>query len=110
MRWELAPIRVDTGTTVTGDPTGPGDATLPGHTTGTRLTPQHSVGGRDWVPKAAAGWHLCLLVAERFLDGHPVDPIRGRAALDRGWASLNEAYAAQLRVPATGLPGDPAQQ
>lgn len=72
--------------------------------TGTRLTLRHVVAGRDWITKAAAGWHLCLMVDERLLDGHPIDPIRGRDALNHGWADLNQAYAAELGIPATGLP------
>ncbi|WP_344945680.1 SRPBCC family protein, partial [Actinomadura miaoliensis] len=35
---------------------------------GARLVLQHTVKERDWAPKAAAGWHLCLDVAERLLD------------------------------------------
>ena len=34
----------------------------------------------DWIPKIAAGWHLCLLVAERLLQGHPIKPIIGETA------------------------------
>jgi len=37
---------------------------------GTRLTLHHTVPGRDWLSKVAAGWHLCLDVAERLLDGY----------------------------------------
>jgi uncharacterized protein YndB with AHSA1/START domain len=73
LRWELVPTAV-----------------------GTRLTLQHTVPGRDWLPKAAAGWHLCLVVVERFLDGDPVGPIRGRDALNYGWSELHDAYAIKL--------------
>jgi uncharacterized protein YndB with AHSA1/START domain len=75
LRWELAPTEA-----------------------GTDLTLHHTVAGADWLAKAAAGWHLCLFVAERLLDGAPMGPIRGRAAMDYGWQELNDAYAAQLRV------------
>ncbi|HYN71344.1 MAG TPA: hypothetical protein VES60_02495 [Nakamurella sp.] len=102
LRWELAPIGVDTDTIDTN--TIDTNTIVPGHTAGTRLTLQHTVAGRDWIPNAAAGWHLWLLVAERLLNGHPIDPIRGRAALNHDWASLNEAYATQLGIPATGWP------
>ncbi|NUR49688.1 MAG: SRPBCC family protein [Hamadaea sp.] len=64
---------------------------------GTRLTLRHTVAGTDDLPRAAAGWHLCLDVAERLLDGDPVPPIRGRAALDHGWQGLHDAYAEELR-------------
>jgi uncharacterized protein YndB with AHSA1/START domain len=63
---------------------------------GTRLTLRHTVEDREWMPKVAAGWHLCLVVAEHLLDGHPIDPIRGEDARDYGWEELHEAYAKKL--------------
>jgi uncharacterized protein YndB with AHSA1/START domain len=63
---------------------------------GTRLTLRHTVKDRGLVPKVAAGWHLCLVVAERLLDGEPIDPIRGEDAKNYGWEELNDAYAAKL--------------
>ena len=66
--------------------------------TGTRLTLSHTVAGADWVPKVAAGWHLCLQVAERLLDGSPVTPIRGEQAMEHGWQALHDAYAERLGV------------
>jgi uncharacterized protein YndB with AHSA1/START domain len=65
---------------------------------GTRLTLTHVLADRDWLPKIAAGWHLCLDVAERLLDGDPVGPIRGAAASEHGWDALREAYAVELGV------------
>jgi uncharacterized protein YndB with AHSA1/START domain len=64
--------------------------------TGTRLTLRHTVSGRDGLPKAAAGWHLCLAVADRMLSGEPVGVIRGQDALDYGWQELHDAYAKEL--------------
>ncbi len=63
---------------------------------GTRLTLRHRVTDRDWLAKVAAGWHLCLDVAEQLLDGRPVPPIRGEDARDHGWDELSEGYAAKL--------------
>jgi uncharacterized protein YndB with AHSA1/START domain len=63
---------------------------------GTRLTLRHTLSDRDWLPKVAAGWHLCLDVAERRLDGESVPPIRGRDALNHGWQVLADAYAKRL--------------
>ena len=64
---------------------------------GTRLTLHHTVHlGPDWLPKVAAGWHLCLLVADRLLAGSPIPPIRGQDALNYGWSTLADAYAAAL--------------
>jgi len=76
LRWELEPI--------------------PG---GTRLTLRQTVRDAEWTPKIAAGWHLCLLVAERLLQGHPVKPIIGERAYAFGWQTLHDAYAARLQMP-----------
>jgi uncharacterized protein YndB with AHSA1/START domain len=65
---------------------------------GTRLTLRHTVESSDWLPKVAAGWHLCLVVAEHLLDGRPTAPIRGEDARNYGWDQLNDAYAAVLRT------------
>jgi uncharacterized protein YndB with AHSA1/START domain len=65
---------------------------------GTRLTLRHTVEDRDWLPKVAAGWHLCLDVAERLLDGRPVGPIRGQEAMEHGWQELHDRYADVLGV------------
>jgi uncharacterized protein YndB with AHSA1/START domain len=67
---------------------------------GTRLTLSHTVAGDDWVPKVAAGWHICLDVAERLLDGQPVAPIRGEDAMQHGWQALHDAYAERLGTAA----------
>jgi uncharacterized protein YndB with AHSA1/START domain len=75
LRWELAP---DAG--------------------GTRLTLEHTVEGPEWMPKVAAGWHLCLDVAELLLDGKPIAPIRGDDALNYGWEDLHDAYGERLGV------------
>jgi uncharacterized protein YndB with AHSA1/START domain len=63
---------------------------------GTRLTLRHRVAGRADLARAAAGWHLCLDVAEHLLAGDPVPPVRGRDALDHGWQALHDDYAARL--------------
>jgi uncharacterized protein YndB with AHSA1/START domain len=74
---------------------------------GTRLTLRHTLDDREWAPKVAAGWHLCLVVADRLLNGRPIDPIRGEDAHRFGWDELNERYAERLaddrnRSPSTG--------
>ena len=66
---------------------------------GTRLTLRHTIADRDGVPKAAAGWHLCLVVAEHLLDGQPIGPIRAENALNYGWEQLRDAYAEKLSIP-----------
>ncbi len=79
MRWELAPTEA-----------------------GTRLTLRHTLQDRDWVPKVAAGWHLCLVVAEHLMDGRPIGPIRGQDARNHGWDQLRDAYADALAAPGAG--------
>jgi uncharacterized protein YndB with AHSA1/START domain len=64
---------------------------------GTELTLSHTVAaGRDWLPKVAAGWHLCLDVAERLMDGAPTTPIRGADAMEHGWQALHDSYTERL--------------
>ena len=66
---------------------------------GTRLTLRHTVADRDWLPKVAAGWHLCLLVADRMLRDDPIPVIRGRAAYGYGFDELQDGYSRELGVP-----------
>jgi uncharacterized protein YndB with AHSA1/START domain len=63
---------------------------------GTRVTLRHTLADPDFLPKVAAGWHLCLVVAHRLMDGEPVGPIRGQDAMSYGWQELNDAYAEKL--------------
>jgi uncharacterized protein YndB with AHSA1/START domain len=71
---------------------------------GTRLTLRHTVQSEEWVPRVAAGWHLCLDVADLLMGGEHVDPVVGRAARANGGDELRAAYAAQLGVPDPGRP------
>jgi uncharacterized protein YndB with AHSA1/START domain len=64
--------------------------------TGTSLALRHSVEG-DWLIKVAAGWHICLAVMERYLEGHPVGPIVGEEAKQYGWQQLHDRYAQRLQ-------------
>jgi uncharacterized protein YndB with AHSA1/START domain len=73
LRWELAPAE-----------------------SGTELTLRHTMADRDFVPKTAAGWHLCIDVMEHLLDGQPIGPIRGRDAMNHGWQELHDAYETVL--------------
>jgi hypothetical protein len=54
------------------------------------------VADREFLSKAAAGWHLCLVVADRLLAGTPIPPIRGEEAMSYGWSDLDEAYTKLL--------------
>lgn len=66
--------------------------------TGTRLTLRQTVSAPDWMPKLAAGWHICLVVAEHFMAGRPIGPITGARAMDYGWQALHDAYARNLEA------------
>lgn len=66
---------------------------------GTELTLRHKTKTPESLPSFAAGWHICLTVAERLLDGRPIGRIVGKDALDYGWEELNAAYEAQLAAP-----------
>jgi uncharacterized protein YndB with AHSA1/START domain len=65
---------------------------------GTRLTLRHTVQGKDWMPKVAAGWHLCLVVADHVLAGDAVEPIVGQDAMQYGWQDLHDRYAAAFGI------------
>jgi uncharacterized protein YndB with AHSA1/START domain len=79
LRWELAPD---------------GDGTL--------LTLRHTIADRDWLPKVAAGWHLCLAVADRALAGEPAPHVQGEEALKYGWEELRAQYAERLGLAGVG--------
>ena len=82
VRWELAPIAKG----------------------GTRLTLWHNI-DRRFISMGAAGWHICLDVLARALDGAPLGRIVGGDALKfGGWQRLNAEYAAQFGVEAPSWP------
>ncbi|MET1004150.1 MAG: SRPBCC domain-containing protein [Propionibacteriaceae bacterium] len=69
---------------------------------GTELTLLHTLAEGDEeseLPMMAAGWHLCLLVAERLLDGTPIEHIFGEKARDYGFEALREKYEERLNQP-----------
>jgi uncharacterized protein YndB with AHSA1/START domain len=63
---------------------------------GTRLVLRHETDEREMLSKAAAGWHLCLVVADAALQCNPLEPIRGERAMEFGWQALHDAYTARL--------------
>src|SRR4051794_17919342 len=65
--------------------------------TGTRLVLRHTLKDPGMEPMVAAGWHLCLVVMEHLLDGHPVGVIRGDEARRYGWEQLRDGYAQKFR-------------
>ncbi|WP_328476933.1 SRPBCC family protein [Actinoplanes sp. NBC_00393] len=61
---------------------------------GTLLTLRHTLPGEDGLgPMVASGWHLCLDVMERLLDGEDVRAVRGEEAKEHGWEDLRDRYA-----------------
>ena len=65
---------------------------------GTRLTLWHDI-ARSFIAMGAAGWHVCLDVLERSLDGRPIGRIVGGDALHfDGWQRLHAEYARQFGV------------
>lgn len=64
--------------------------------TGTRLTLRHTVQDKPWIPKVAAGWHMCLDLADRFMAGVPAGRIVAEEAMEYGWQELHDAYSDQV--------------
>ncbi len=63
---------------------------------GTRLTLWHNI-DRRYIAMGAAGWHICIDVLDRVLDGEPIGRIVGPDAMKfGGWQRLNAEYAQQF--------------
>ena len=71
---------------------------------GTRLTLRHTVEAQSWLPKVAAGWHLCFDVADLSLSGQGIGRIIGAEARSFGWERLNTEYSTLFGVEDTGWP------
>ncbi len=75
------------------------------HGSGTRLTLWHNI-DRRFIAMGAAGWHICLDVMDRALDGHPVGRIVGPDAMQfGGWQKLYGEYAREFGVEAPSWQG-----
>ena len=72
---------------------------LEGEARGTRLTLRHTVDDERWITPSAAGWHMCLDIAELQMDGHSIGPILAEAAMDYGWEELAVHYGEVLNRP-----------
>ena len=63
---------------------------------GTRLTLWTNI-DRRFISMGAAGWHICLDVLDRLLDGQPIGRMVGPDAMKfGGWQRLNAEYAKQF--------------
>lgn len=68
------------------------------HGAGTLLTLRHETKTPEHLSSFAAGWHICIAVAERFMDGRPIGRVVGQKAMAFGWAKLNERYGEKLET------------
>ena len=65
---------------------------------GTRLTLWTQI-DRRYIAMGAAGWHVCLDVLDRHLDGAPIGRIVGADAMKfEGWQRLHTEYAKQFNA------------
>ena len=65
---------------------------------GTRLTLWTNI-DRRWISMGATGWHICLDVLDRMLDGAPVGRIAGPEAMSvPGFQRLHAEYAQHFGV------------
>ena len=60
---------------------------------GTVLTLRHTMNDPRALARAAAGWQICLDVAQRHLDGRPIGRIVGAEAKEFDWERLRGEYA-----------------
>ena len=69
---------------------------------GTRLTLWSNI-DRRFIAMGAAGWHICLDVADRYLAGTPIGRLVGPDALKfDGWQRLRAEYAQQFGIASGG--------
>jgi uncharacterized protein YndB with AHSA1/START domain len=63
---------------------------------GTRLTLRHTLVEPTDAASVATGWHICVAVLQRLLDGEPHGVIRGQEAMEYGFDALREEYVKVL--------------
>lgn len=67
---------------------------------GTRLTLWANI-DRRFMAMGAAGWHICLDVLDRHLDGDPMGRVCGMSAMQfEPWQRLNADYSKQFGIEA----------
>jgi uncharacterized protein YndB with AHSA1/START domain len=71
---------------------------LAGTDDGTTLTLRHTFEAEQMLSGLAAGWHICLDVADALMKDVPFGPVVGQKAREYGWDDLNERYAGLLDV------------
>jgi uncharacterized protein YndB with AHSA1/START domain len=60
---------------------------------GTSLVLRHTLSDEGMESGVAAGWHLCLDVADALMKNVPFGPVVGSQAKEYGWDELNQRYA-----------------
>jgi uncharacterized protein YndB with AHSA1/START domain len=70
---------------------------------GTRLTLWHNI-DRRYISMGAAGWHICLDVLARLMDGDPLGRIVGGDAMKFEWQRLHAEYASRFGIVAPEMP------
>jgi uncharacterized protein YndB with AHSA1/START domain len=65
---------------------------------GTTLVLRHTLADPGMTSAVAAGWHICLDVADALIKGVPFGPVVGSQAKAYGWPDLNLRYAEILDV------------
>ena len=70
---------------------------------GTRLTLWHNI-DRRYIAMGAAGWHICLDVLTRLVDGTPLGRIVGAEAMKFEWPRLHAEYAKRFGIEAPQMP------
>jgi len=76
---------------------------------GTRLTLLHVL-DRRFISMGAAGWHICLDVMDRQLQGTPIGRIVAGDAMKFSWSTLNAEYAKQFGIEPPKWPPPAAQK
>ena len=65
---------------------------------GTTLVLRHTLADENLISAVAAGWHICLDVADALMKDVPFGPVVGKRASQYGWDDLNLRYAEILDV------------
>jgi uncharacterized protein YndB with AHSA1/START domain len=76
---------------------------LTGTDDGTTLTLRQRFAIESTASALAAGWHICLDVADALMKDVPFGPVVGERAREFGWDELNSQYADALGVKPTVL-------
>jgi uncharacterized protein YndB with AHSA1/START domain len=76
---------------------------LTGTDDGTTLTLRQRFATESMAAGLAAGWHICLDVADALMKDVPFGPVVGERAHAFGWDELNQQYAEALGVKPTVL-------